>query len=76
MIRMYIVPIDDEEPDFNELFIGNIRKEKELIRCKDCKHKIINENVPRRPIICCRTLMVGETKPNWFCADGERQEDG
>lgn len=43
-----------------------------VVRCKDCKHKIINENVPRKPIICCRTLMVGETVPDWFCADGER----
>jgi len=43
-----------------------------VVRCMDCKHKIINDNVPRRPLICCRTLKVGETDPDWFCADGER----
>lgn len=43
-----------------------------VVRCWECKHKIINENVPHRPLICCRTLRVGETTPEWFCADGER----
>lgn len=43
-----------------------------VVRCKDCKHKIINENHPDKPLICCRTLTVGETKPEWYCADGER----
>ena len=33
----YIIPIGEEAKDFDEIFIGVLRKHKELIRCKDCK---------------------------------------
>lgn len=33
----YIVPIGEEAKEFDEMFIGVIRKQPELIRCKDCK---------------------------------------
>ena len=32
----YIIPIGEEAKDFDEIFIGVLRKHKELIRCKDC----------------------------------------
>lgn len=35
----HIVYIPDDMHDSDELFVGNIRKEKALIRCKDCVHK-------------------------------------
>jgi len=47
-----------------------------VIRCKDCKHMIINEKHEAKPMICCFTKMCGTTEPDWFCADGERREDG
>ena len=47
----------------------------EIIRCKDCIHMIINEKHQDKPMICCRTKMVGSTDPNWFCADAERRHD-
>ena len=34
----YIIPIGEEAKDFDEIFIGVLRKHKELIRCKDCKY--------------------------------------
>ena len=34
----YIIPLGEEAKDYDEMFIGIIRKQKELIRCKDCKH--------------------------------------
>lgn len=34
----YIIPIGEEAKDYDEMFIGIIRKQKELIRCKDCKY--------------------------------------
>ena len=34
----YIVPIGEEAKEFDEIFIGVLRKHKELIRCKDCKY--------------------------------------
>ena len=43
----------------------------EVVRCKDCKHW-------ERDVIFqdgwCRGRRQGD--PNWFCADGERREDG
>lgn len=49
--------------------------ESEIIRCKDCKHMIINEKHEAKPMICCFTKVCGTTEPDWFCADGERRED-
>lgn len=33
----YIIPIGEEAKEFDEIFIGVLRKHKELIHCKDCK---------------------------------------
>ncbi len=42
-----------------------------IVRCKDCKH---------REQYQCNHIMLGNTKcgvtDDWFCADGERREDG
>lgn len=32
----HIVYIPEDMKDGDELFVGNLRKDKELIRCKDC----------------------------------------
>ena len=47
-----------------------VGKRKELIRCKDCKHKwwVNSEN---RKIVC--RYCYGEHEPDWFCGDGEKQ---
>ena len=37
-MKEYIMPIDDTAIDWDEMFVGVIRKHEELIRCKDCKH--------------------------------------
>lgn len=37
--KEYIIPIGEEAKEFDEMFIGVIRKQPELIRCKDCKHR-------------------------------------
>ena len=37
-MREYIVSVDDDQKDFEEIFIGNVRDGDELVRCKDCKH--------------------------------------
>lgn len=46
----------------------------QIVRCKDCKHMIINKNHEAKPMICCLTKMCGTTDADWFCADGERKE--
>lgn len=48
-----------------------INRIQDLIRCKDCKHSMINKSSKNKPLICGLTKMCGETSPDWFCADGE-----
>ena len=48
----------------------------EIVRCKDCKHMIINKHHENKPMICCFTKMCGTTDADWFCADAKRREDG
>lgn len=39
-MKEYIVPIDDNALNFDEIFIGVLRTHKELIRCKDCRYSV------------------------------------
>jgi hypothetical protein len=34
----WIVSLDDDLKDFEELFVGNVRDGEQLTRCKDCVH--------------------------------------
>lgn len=34
----WIIEIDDDLKDFDEMFVGNVRDGDVLIRCKDCKY--------------------------------------
>lgn len=34
----WIICLDDDLKDYDELFVGNVRDGDRLIRCKDCKH--------------------------------------
>lgn len=44
----------------------------EVVRCRNCKHSVINELHQNKPLICCLTKMCGTVDPNWYCADGEK----
>ena len=51
----------------------------EVVRCKDCKHRFNGEHHDN----CCDVLMEKvkwtfevTVEPDWFCADGERRNDG
>ena len=64
--KEYIIPIGEEAKEFDEIFIGVIRKQPELIRCKDCrKHGDIG-----CPLWMHAVELV--TDDNWFCADGDK----
>ena len=72
---------DEEKEEFNryDSYLNEIEAIPtadvvEVVRCKDCSHCIVNEKHPDKPLICCRTKMCGTTKPEWFCADGEKKE--
>ena len=46
----------------------------EVVRCRDCIHTTRSRVNPEK-IICCLTLMCGTTKPDFYCANGERKMD-
>ena len=82
-MKEYIVSVQDDERDFEELFIAHIRKQTELIRCKDCKYyeaaELNYDGTPDKrckPSICANGWYeyAVERDPNWFCADAERKE--
>lgn len=63
---LYSIPPDriDDAPTIDAV---------EVVRCKDCIHTTRSKVNPEK-IICCLTLMCGTTKPDFFCARGERKE--
>ena len=57
-----------------------------VVRCKDCKHRIVNDNVGKKGYMRIKAMCeldngdifaLGRNAddPDWFCADGERMED-
>ena len=66
----YIVPIGAKAEDYDEMFIGVIRKHPVLIRCKDCKHWDGDENDT-----FCSELGIFGTGPNSFCSYAKRKEE-
>lgn len=71
--KEYIIPIGEEAKDFDEMFIGVIRKQPELIRCEECIH--------HHGYICDRLYgfpytnfqMMQDTD---YCSRGERKDNG
>lgn len=70
-MKEYIVPVQDDERDFEEVFVGHIRKQTELIRCKDCEHYSIAENGVNG---VCNKLFVPFDSYEW-CSRAERREE-
>lgn len=65
---------------------GYTKTKEEIVRCKDCKHRILNENYSETDIIYNKAeceLDTGDPyelgrnawDDNWFCADGERKDE-
>lgn len=59
----------------------------EVVRCKDCKHRVVNENYGDRGYLSIKAMCELDTgdpfefgrdaeDDNWFCKDGERKTDG
>lgn len=66
---------------------GTLKQEvvRELIRCKDCKHRVVNEHYGEH--IYLRAVCNLDTgnpydlgrnawNDEWYCADAERREEG
>ena len=69
-MKEYIVHVQDDELDFEEVFIGNIRKQTELIRCKDCARN--PKNGKARTI--CPCPMDRYMGPEGYCSKAEPKE--
>lgn len=88
-MKEYIVPIDDTAIDWDEMFVGVIRKHEELIRCKDCKYlwqEVAEGFTPygfynKRHIFLCQKHFdkyMGELREvmiDDFCSWAERKEE-
>ena len=56
----------------DEDFHPDVRGSRELVRCKDCKH--YRDGFCYNPNTYDDEKTRGNTVPDWFCADGEREE--
>ena len=59
----------------------------EMVRCKDCKHRIVNEHYGEKGYIKLKAMCELDTgdpfergrcaeDDEWYCADGERRDNG
>lgn len=73
--KEYIIPIGEDALDYDEMFIGVIRRQPELIRCKDCKNWEADEN--ERCMYCGEGILpVTEAcMGNGFCSMAEPKEE-
>lgn len=65
----YITPIGEDAQDYDEMFIGVIRRQPELVRCKDCIW-----NREKEWVDCYMSGMHGRNVNN-FCSQGKRKEE-
>lgn len=72
-MKEYIVPIADNERDYDEMFIGTIRKREMLVRCGECKYRYVDGDNVRYNLCLLNHNKVQSDE--WYCADGERRAD-
>ena len=77
----WIISLDDDLKDYDELFVGNVRDGDRLIRCKDCKWlgvaNLKDKYGQPNPVPCCRgngNIRIG-IKPDDYCSRAERKEE-
>ena len=71
----YIIPIGEEAKDYDEMFIGIIRKQKKLIRCKDCKYGV--DEYDDGDCYCDYNRTLNYIGKNWnhYCGYAERRTE-
>lgn len=56
--------------------IESLRKQPQIVRCRDCKHVCLcdaTEMMPDIPVYAKCTLTDETHDTDWYCADGERK---
>ena len=75
-MKEYIMPINDTAKDWDEMFIGVIRKQEELIRCKDCKFSMSGiDKYNERYILCQLHERSYGVIDDGFCSWAERKDN-
>ncbi len=74
-MKEYIVRIENSAIDEDEEFVGFIRRQPEVIRCKDCKHwkSVVHFDVAEYGLCTARTVLQTEPK-NGFCHRAVRRD--
>lgn len=68
--KEYIIPIGEEAKEFDEMFIGVIRKQPELIRCKDCIYYRQEIDMCNEPYSTAHNVVHEDD----YCSRAERKE--
>ena len=74
-MKEYIVPVNNTDRNDDEIFVGFIRKRKELIRCKDCRYygnAQIGNNVALTNFC---SLLKDCRREEDFCSRAEKKEE-
>lgn len=66
----YIIPIGEDALDYDEMFIGVIRRQPELVRCKKCRYW--GQDGYREGCKYAVTIMAEDD----FCSNAEPKENG
>lgn len=67
-----------------DMAVTALREWEPVVRCKDCKHRIVNENYGKKGYLGIKAMCDVEGdifdlsryawEDEWFCAEGERKE--
>ena len=76
--KEYIIPIGEDAEDYDEMFVGVIRRQPELVRCRDCKfckkyYHGAESNLGMFTYECIRGLYT--VTADEFCSKAERKEE-
>lgn len=73
----WIISLDDDLKDYDELFVGNVRDGDRLIRCKDCKYYRADGDCWHEWDNDGRVYyqsIINEPNPDDYCSLAERKE--
>ena len=80
-MKEYIVAVEDDVIAYEEYSVGYIRRQKKLIRCKDCIHNVANRETDPMDItdysgqdIVCDYFMTDGQEPDDYCSKAEPKE--
>ena len=74
----WIISLDDDLKDYDELFVGNVRDGDRLTRCKDCKYSKpyyhgSESNLGMFTYLCTQGLYG--MNPDDYCSRAKRKEE-